>query len=147
MPNRKSAPGPPSALAELRDRGAVDALIAAVKDSNVDVRKQALMALAEIRDESALTAITAALKDEDASVRRAAAMAIGGAERRRRHMTERIPTRILIRIHIRARTRIRIRIPIQTRTRGRAEPTDHAALLSRPVRAADDGSLRRRRAL
>ncbi len=51
-------------------------LIAAVKDSNVNVRKQALMALAEIRDDSALTAITAALKDEDASVRRAAAMAL-----------------------------------------------------------------------
>ena len=51
-------------------------LIAAVKDSNVDVRKHALMALAEIRDETALTAITGALKDEDASVRRAAAMAL-----------------------------------------------------------------------
>ena len=47
-----------------------------MRDSNVEVRRRALMALGEIRDERAIPAITAALKDDDASVRRAAAMAL-----------------------------------------------------------------------
>jgi HEAT repeat protein len=54
----------------------VDALIAAVRDSNVEVRRRAVSALGEIGDSRALPALTAALKDEDAGVRRQAVMAI-----------------------------------------------------------------------
>jgi 3',5'-cyclic AMP phosphodiesterase CpdA len=56
---------------------AVDALIAALKDEDSDVRKQAAVALGKFRDEAAVPALIAALNDEDSGVRKQAAKALG----------------------------------------------------------------------
>ena len=50
--------------------------IGAVRDSNVDVRKNVIRALGQIGDTRALPALTEAMKDADASVRRQAILAI-----------------------------------------------------------------------
>jgi HEAT repeat protein len=51
--------------------------MAALKDSNPDVREQAAFALGQIRDPKALPSLTAALRDSVADVREQAAFAIG----------------------------------------------------------------------
>ena len=93
---------PPRRSARSAIATSVDALIAAAKDKNADVRRRVINALGEIGDERALDTLTQALKDEDAAIRRSAAMAIaeiGGDSR----------------IRIRVRILARVRIPIPTR--------------------------------
>jgi HEAT repeat protein len=51
--------------------------MAAVKDSDADVREQSAFALGQIRDPRALPSLTAALRDSVADVRAQAAFAIG----------------------------------------------------------------------
>ena len=65
------------AIIVLTNRGAVDALMVAVKDPNKDVREQVVFALGQIRDPRAIDALTTALKDQSPDVRRQAAFALG----------------------------------------------------------------------
>jgi HEAT repeat protein len=51
--------------------------MAALKDSNADVRQQSAFALSQLRDPRALPSLTAALRDSVADVREQAAFAIG----------------------------------------------------------------------
>lgn len=60
-----------------RDPRAVAALVAALKDSDKEVREHAMQALAGMKAPEALDAIRAALKDANASVREQAAFALG----------------------------------------------------------------------
>ena len=55
---------------------AVDALTAALKDSDAGVRKQATFALGQMKTSRAVPALIEALKDENADVRNAAAGAL-----------------------------------------------------------------------
>ena len=57
--------------------GAVDALVAALKDTDAGVRRQAAAALGEIGNARAVTGLIEALKDSDADVRRHALSALG----------------------------------------------------------------------
>ena len=56
---------------------AVPALMTALKDKDVTVRRQAAWALGAIGDKRAVEALIPALKDEDATVRKQSAWAIG----------------------------------------------------------------------
>ncbi len=62
---------------------AVPALIEALKDRDVDVRRAAAQALANLEDPRAVPGLIAALGDGDAQVRASAAMALGSLEDRR----------------------------------------------------------------
>ncbi len=62
---------------------AVPALIDALKDRDVDVRRAAAQALANLEDPRAVPGLIAALGDGDAQVRASAAMALGSLEDRR----------------------------------------------------------------
>jgi HEAT repeat protein len=55
--------------------------VAALKDSEAEVRGQAAFALGEVGDATASEALLAALKDTEAEVRRQAAFALGQLER------------------------------------------------------------------
>ena len=57
-------------------RRAVPALLDALKDDSVAVRKQAALALGEIGSRASIWALRDALHDEDARVRRCAALAL-----------------------------------------------------------------------
>src|SRR5262249_49183310 len=57
--------------------GAVDGLVALLKDSDAGVRRQAAAALGEIGNARAVTGLTEALKDSDADVRQHALSALG----------------------------------------------------------------------
>src|SRR6478735_1699282 len=57
--------------------GAVDALVAALKDSDAGVRRQAAAALGEIGNARAVTGLMEALKDADTDVRTHALSALG----------------------------------------------------------------------
>lgn len=63
-----------SALADFRS---VDALIAALKDSESDIRATAAMSLGLLRDKSAENALMELLSDNDVSVRSQAVIALG----------------------------------------------------------------------
>jgi HEAT repeat protein len=65
------------ALGEMGDAQAVEPLITALKDSDVDVRRAAVEALGQSGDARAVDPLGAALKDSDTDVRRAAAEALG----------------------------------------------------------------------
>ncbi|MCX7938104.1 MAG: HEAT repeat domain-containing protein [Thermoflexales bacterium] len=71
------------ALGELREAGAVDALLQALRDEDVEVRIAAAQALGAIGGERVVDALLQALGDEDVEVRHAAARALGaiGGER------------------------------------------------------------------
>jgi len=56
---------------------AVDGLIAALKDTDAAVRRQAIAALAELNSQRAAGPIAALLKDENADIRATAANALG----------------------------------------------------------------------
>ena len=79
------------ALLRGQDRGrgrdtnniAVPALISALKDQDVEVRRAAAEALANLQDPRAVPGLIGALEDRDAEVRGAAAMALGSLEDRR----------------------------------------------------------------
>jgi len=57
-------------------RRAVPALVEALKDRSIPVRKMAALALGEIGSQGATRALRDALQDEDARVRRCAALAL-----------------------------------------------------------------------
>jgi HEAT repeat protein len=64
------------ALGEIEDESAVEPLVAALKDSDEDVRATAAWALGEIESPRALDGLTAAQRDEVGSVRHAATWAL-----------------------------------------------------------------------
>ncbi len=61
------------------DQKVIDALTAAMKDTDLEVREHAVMALGRLRDKRATPALTAALADSSADVRENAAQALGQA--------------------------------------------------------------------
>ncbi|HZS46747.1 MAG TPA: M56 family metallopeptidase [Blastocatellia bacterium] len=65
------------------DGKVIDALVAALKDPNKEVRHQALWALGQRGDKRAVEGIIGALSDEDSSVRQQAAWALGQIDDRR----------------------------------------------------------------
>jgi HEAT repeat protein len=65
------------------DHRAVEPLIAALKDSNSDVRSSAVRALGELKDSRAVAPLIATLNDSDRHVRSGAAQALGKLKDRR----------------------------------------------------------------
>jgi HEAT repeat protein len=70
-------------------KAAVDGLIAALRDQNAGVRREAALALGRIADASALPSLSRALGDENPIVRGAAAQAIAEITAGRRAATPR----------------------------------------------------------
>jgi HEAT repeat protein/beta-lactamase regulating signal transducer with metallopeptidase domain len=68
------------ALGEIDDARAVDALGEAVRDSEVEVRRQAVWALGEIESPAAVPALIRVLRDSDVETRKQAARALGEIE-------------------------------------------------------------------
>ena len=64
-------------LEQMKDPAAVPALIDALKDKDLGVRRNAAWALGRMKDPQAVPALIKALKDESSYVRRAAAVALG----------------------------------------------------------------------
>jgi len=79
---REPQPGPPTEMpaepaeVQLSD-AAIDALIAAIKDPDADVRRAAISALGKLRDSRTIEPLMAALTDASPDVRRYAAAALG----------------------------------------------------------------------
>ena len=73
---------PPEAFQDLVDHigdaGALESLVAALKDPSWSVRQAAAAALGQIHDPRAIEPLRAALADQDSSVCRAVAEALGG---------------------------------------------------------------------
>ena len=69
--------GRPSFAGAIDDNAAVDALVAALKDTDSHVREQSAWALGAIGDPRASAGLSLALKDLEPRVRRQAAWALG----------------------------------------------------------------------
>ena len=70
-------------LGKIKDRRAVEPLIAALKDESFSVRQAAAEALGKIKDRRAVEPLSAALKDAEGPVRLAAAESLGKIKDRR----------------------------------------------------------------
>jgi HEAT repeat protein len=64
-------------LGEIKDPRVVEPLIAALKDTDANVRRRAFLALGDVKDPLAVEPLIAALKDTDIYVRHNAADALG----------------------------------------------------------------------
>lgn len=78
--NRAICQAVAEALGKLGDTRAVEPLIAALQDEDVELRRAAAQALGEIGDSRAVEPLIAALRDKDIELRRVAARALGEIE-------------------------------------------------------------------